>query len=39
VADKADAQRRKRIIHLKTAKALGIDVRSRLLAARRRELE
>jgi hypothetical protein len=32
VADKADAQRRKLIIHLKTAKALGIDVRSTLLA-------
>jgi len=30
VAGKAEAQRRK--IHLKTAKALGIDVRSRLLA-------
>jgi len=30
VAGKAEAQRRK--IHLKTAKALGIDVRSTLLA-------
>ena len=33
MAGKADAQRRELIIHLKTAKALGIDVRSTLLAA------
>jgi hypothetical protein len=32
VAGKAEAQRHKLIIHLKTAKALGIDVRSTPLA-------
>jgi hypothetical protein len=37
VAGKAEAQRRK--IRLKTAKALGIDVRSTLLATAPRELE